>query len=45
VASKVLKKLDSKPKAGEANKTISTTAKIFKSPKAKLPLQIVVSFL
>lgn len=45
LASKVLKKFDSKPKA-DANKTMPTTtttsAKEFKSPKAKLPLQIVV---
>jgi len=47
VASKVMKKLDSKPKSGEANKSTSfptaTTSKVFKSPKAKLPLQLVVS--
>ena len=44
VASKVLKKFDSKPKTGDANKSLPTaTTKVFKSPKAKMPLQIVVS--
>jgi hypothetical protein len=46
VASKVMKKLDSKPKSIEAKVTTSVAgaSKAFKSPKAKLPLQILVSF-
>ena len=45
VASKVMKKLDSKPKSIEAKATTSAagTSKAFKSPKSKLPLQILVS--
>lgn len=41
VASKVMKKLDSKPK--KTADSTKNSSKVFKSPKAKLPLQTVVS--